>query len=370
MNSTASSKHKVSSRLRGESRTRHTHVTDWMRQQIASGQWKPGERLPSYNETRALHGVHTATMEKVYAQLESEGLIVRRRGSGTFVAEPVKKVATKTGIMGLSGAGFSFSEYSPYWAHLQGGAREAAAKAGMQLLILDPRSSQGWEKADGVLVCDWNDPRVPRKVLPGLPVVSLMTPIPGLASVYADDEGGARQAVEHLVQQGHRRIGYLHTYADHATVQNRLKGYYNALSSSGIEPQESWTRCLRGHYGAGKRFTTEARKNMLLWLRDDWKKLGCTALLCHNDEAAVGVIAALSEAGIRVPEDVSIVGFDGTEYCELVMPRLSSIEIPLREIGAAGVELLLNQIKREQVSAEHLVLPTKFVARETTRLNS
>jgi DNA-binding LacI/PurR family transcriptional regulator len=337
-----------------------------MRQQIASGQWKPGERLPSYNETRAIHGVHTATMEKVYAQLETEGLIVRRRGSGTFVAEPVKAAACGTGMLGLSGRGFSFEEYSPYWAHLQGGVREAAARAGLQVLLLDPQNSRGWEKADGVLVCDWNDPRVPRKLVPGMPVVSLMTPVPGLASAYADDEGGARQATELLIELGHRRIGYLHAYADHAVVQQRLQGYRAALSAAGIQPQQKWARCMRGRYHAGQRFTTEARKNMLLWLRDGWQKLGCTALLCHNDEAATGVIDALHEAGIKVPEDVSIIGFDSTEYCDLVKPMLTSVHVPLREIGAAGVELLLQQITQENVCDLHKVLSTQVRERETT----
>src|SRR4051794_4393893 len=92
--------------LEGSSRTRHIRVTNWIRQQIVSGNWKVGDRLPSYNEMRELHGIHTATMEKVYAQLESEGLIVRWRGSGTFVAEPQKKVRSATGIIGLNGAGF------------------------------------------------------------------------------------------------------------------------------------------------------------------------------------------------------------------------------------------------------------------------
>jgi DNA-binding LacI/PurR family transcriptional regulator len=336
-----------------------------MRHQITSGVWKPGDRLPSYNETRAQHGVHTNTMEKVYSQLESEGLIVRRRGSGTYVTEPSARPASTTGIIGLCGRGFNFSSYSPYWAHLQGGAREAASQAGMQLLLLDPRHSQGWEKADGVLICDWNDRRMPRKNLPGMATVSLLAPVPGIASVMADDEGGARMAMEHLIEMGHRRIALLHAH-NQRIVKQRLTGYRAALREAGIRPRASWVRHMRGDYYEGKEFTLAARQEVLLWLRDGWKQFGCTALLCHNDETATGAIQAFHEAGLRVPEDVSVVGFDGTEYCDLVTPRLSTVEVPLREIGAAGIELLLQQFERNAISAEHRVLPTRWHAREST----
>jgi LacI family repressor for deo operon, udp, cdd, tsx, nupC, and nupG len=336
-----------------------------MRAQIAGGTWKPGDRLPSYNEARALYNVHTNTLEKAYSQLENEGLIVRRRGSGTFVAEPITRTPGATGIVGLCGVGFNFCGYSPYWAQLQGGVREAASQAGMQLLLLDPRHSSGWEKADGVLLCDWNDPLAPRKTPPGMAMVSLMTPVPGIASVCAGDEGGARAATEYLLGLGHRRIGFLHTYAGQPIVKNRLAGYRSALRAAGIRPRAAWLRCLYGDYIVGRQFTKEARRSMSLWLREDWKQLDCTALLCHNDEAATGAIAALNKAGLRVPDDVSVVGFDGTEYCDLVSPRLSTVEVPLRAIGAAGVELLLRQFERAQASDEHRVLPTRLAPRAT-----
>jgi DNA-binding LacI/PurR family transcriptional regulator len=352
--------------LRGPERTRHIRVTNWMRQQIVSGHWPIGARLPSYNETRARYGVPTSTMEKVYAQLESEGLIVRRRGSGTYVSEPATRTSSSTGMIGLSGTGFNFSGYSPYWAHLLGGVREAAAAEGLQILLLDPRTSDGWEKADGVLMCDWDDPAMPRKVLPGQPLVSLMVPVQGIASACADDEGAARLATEHLLALGHRRIGFFHTFASHPIAHQRLMGYQSALQAAGIKPRAEWTANMCGTYDFGAAFTNFAYEMMKQKLGDGWQKLGCTALLCHNDEAAVGVIMALEEAGLRVPHDVSIIGFDGTEYCDLVRPRLSSVAIPLREIGVAAVKLLCTQIKNEKESDEHRVLPTCFQERETT----
>ena len=341
-------------------KTRHLQVADEIRAQIRCGALSPGDRLPSYNELRAQQGVHTNTLEKAYASLELEGLIVRRRGSGTFVAQTKAATPAKTGIIGLSGKGFSFVGYSPYWAQLQGGAHEAATRAGMQLLILNPEHSQGWEKADGVLLCDWNDPLIPRKDLPGLQRVSLLTLIEDMASVGADDYNGMQIAVAHLLSLGHRKIAYLHGDPDSQIAGNRLAAYQTALKAAHIRPNAVWTRLLHGKYDGGARVSYLARKEIMRWLKDDWSTLGCTALLCHNDEAAVGAIQAFSENGIRVPQDVSVMGFDGTDYCDLVSPQLSSVQLPLREIGAQAVQLLLKQIAADKAIVKHRVLPAKL----------
>jgi DNA-binding LacI/PurR family transcriptional regulator len=342
---------------------KYQQLAERFRGQIEAGTLRLGDRLPSLKEMYE-EGISRPTVEKAYHILEREGYIERRRGFGVFVREQAARSTQYT--IGLSGKGFNFQEYSPYWAHLLGGVREAASQAGMQLLLLDAHNSRGWEKADGVLVCDWNDWREPRKQLPGMPYVSLMAPIPGLASACADDESGARQATEHLLQLGHERIGFLHTYGNDIVARNRLKGYRAALQEAGVAPRKDWKHCLCGNYIFGKQFTDEARRNMRAWLQGDWKKLDCTALLCHNDEAAMGVIAELEDAGMRVPDDISVVGFDGTEYCELVRPQLSSVEIPLREIGAAGIELLIRQIEAEEMTDEHRMLNVELRVRQST----
>lgn len=349
-------------------RTKHLSVTEEIRQQIINGDLKPGDRLPSYNARRDEHGVHKNTMSKVYAALESEGLIVRRRGSGTFVAERLERKRKVSGVIGLSGLGFGLAGCSPYWSDLLGGAREAALRDGMHLLILDADSSHGWEKADGVLLCNWNHPDLLRPA--EIPIVSLLTLIEGVASVAADDEGGTRLATEHLIELGHRRIAYLQDNNGGIT-ENRMSGYRNALKAAGIRPQKEWRRVMCGKFLFGTEFTQWARGHMSKWLSEPgtpWatNSQRCTALLCQNDEAALGAIQALNEVGLRVPEDVSVVGFDGTSFCELTSPRLSTVEMPLREIGAAGVEMLLQQIKADEVMTEHKVLPTQLRLREST----
>lgn len=348
---------------------KYRQLADYFRARIESGELAPGAQLPTFAQMHTQHGASRPTVERMLLILESENLVDRQNGNGIFVARRnANKSARKprSGIIGLSGEGFNFSEYSPYWAALMSGARDAASEAGMQLLILDDDSPKSWEKADGVLMCNWQTDRKALKIHASSPVVSLMTPVDGLCSVMADDEEAGYLATRHLIELGHRRIAFLHGYPNNRTAIDRLAGYRRALAEEGIVPSEPWMRCLHGKYFWGKRFTIEANRNMQKWLREDWNELGCTALICHNDEASLGAIQAFAEFGLRVPHDVSVIGFDGTEFCDLVTPSLSSVALPLREIGAAAARILLRQINKSTLSQEHQTFSVELQKRAST----
>ena len=99
---------------------------------------------------------------------------------------------------------------------------------------------------------------------------------------------------------------------------------------------------------------------MQSWLENDWHELGCTAIVVQNDIAAIGVMQTLQQHAIRVPQDVSVVGFDGTEICDLVVPRLTAVELPLAEVGAKGIEVLARQIAGEEMGEQVIALPMKW----------
>ena len=99
-------------------------------------------------------------------------------------------------------------------------------------------------------------------------------------------------------------------------------------------------------------------ENMKRWLDEDWRELGCTAIFVQNDMAAMGVLDALREAEIRVPEDLSVLSYDGTEVCEFSWPSLAAVEVPLERIATAGMELLLRITRGEVLDATTTVLPS------------
>jgi GntR family transcriptional regulator of arabinose operon len=337
------------------------------RRQLTRGELRPGDRLPSRNEMRAQHGASRPTVEKAHSLLEQEGWIERQHGAGIFVKSPpaqTKRVAT--GIVGLSGPGFAFGNQSFYWMRLMAGIGQAAAASGTPLLLLGHETPLGWEQVDGLLVSDWRATGAMRHLPQQLPRVSVLASFEGIAAVCADDFAGLRAAARHLLKLGHQRICYLHSYSDHSVVTQRIAGYRAALREAGIEARAEWLRPLHGRYELGAEFTSEACKNMSQWLRDGWRDLGCTAILCHNDEAALGVMQALQENGLRVPEDVSVVGFDGSDEGETSRPRLTTMEVPLREIGIAAFELLQAQMREGKPNSSQRVLAPRLKVRESS----
>lgn len=333
---------------------RYQQIAAEMAQQIRRGEYACGSRLPSYPEMRK-QGISQNTMEKVYSILESDGLIERSPGSGVYVAQ--RKSKPSTGLMGFVGVGTT--EADPfgmhlYGAHLQEGARESAKKRGFHLVLLDGDADESaWQKLDGVLSAE--------SILEAqrdLPVVQLLSTHQDRVSVIADDASGIREAVDYLIGLGHRRVAYLSSDQEpHRT--RRVSAYQEALRQNGISPHPAWVRYLRGVAQNPTKFVGAANIRMSEWLREDWKTLGCTALLCQNDQTALGILEALRAANLQIPRDVSVVGFDGTEAATYAQPNLTTVHVPLFEIGARGVEVLIEQMSGVHEDRTH-ALPTKL----------
>jgi DNA-binding LacI/PurR family transcriptional regulator len=315
-----------------------------IRERITSGELQPGHRLPTFVEMRDRFGATATTVMRMYEMLEREGLITRTHGSGVYVAPP--QSAEKTGTVGFVVS--TSIQHHPYYVHLLEGVRREAELADMEVLLLGEKASIRWEKIDGVIYpVSANDYLHTLNIPPGLARVALIHAHPYLDSVVADDYVGMTQGMEHLRQLGHRRIAFLTLEMQpHSASHQRTPAYQDALRSWGIEPQAAWMRCLGDPGQRGRIWEQTGYDDMKQWLGEDWSTLGCTAILAHNDETAVGMIAALQEAGLRVPQDVSVIGFDGTEIARYHRPRLTTVRVPLAEIGAHGFELLLQQVNR------------------------
>lgn len=342
---------------------KYLQLAEHLRLLIANGTLGPGARVPSFNEMRAQFGATQQTMERVYGLLEQEGLIVRQRSRGIFVAEPQLPVAH--GLIGFVGSHFSMlGRHIPYAALLVSGIQEVVHREERRVLLLDHSSPAGWDKVDGVLISRRESEHALRYLLPGLPCVSLVHTIKGVGNVVADDAKGARLAVQHLLELGHRRIAFL---ADTTAplIRQRLNGYRSALRKADIEPDPLWLRSTPSAADPETYFQW-GKESMAQWLREDWKKVGCTALLAQNDDVAMGAMEALRAAGIKVPEQVSVIGFDSTSVCDLCSPPLTSVHIPLKEIGEIGTQLLLQQIEAGRAQPERKVLPTQLTIRKTT----
>jgi DNA-binding LacI/PurR family transcriptional regulator len=352
---------------------RYIAMASELRERISLGELQPGDRLPSFSEMRSQHGSTVATVERVYGVLEREGLVERRQGIGTFVTAP-KRV--QTGNIGLLGCAISKSQRMVYYAHLMDGVQSALEEHSKHLLSLGAGESWSREavtKVDGVLLSNLGQAEhTICELPPGMPRVSMLTTAEGVTSVVADEYGGAKLALEHLLALGHRRIACL---MEQMPPQPRLRmaAYNDTLIQAGITPDPRWicrTQADISNVPAEIRQTYQewGYNSMKAWLESNWAETGCTAIFVQNDTAAVGVLQALQEVNIKVPSQVSVIGFDGTEVCDYSNPRLTAVEVPLVKIGAKAVELLLKQIEaREKAQDAHvIVLPTRIKEGDST----
>jgi len=174
-------------------------------------------------------------------------------------------------------------------------------------------------------------------------------------SVSTDNLAGARRAAEHLVQLRHRRIAYVANRRSHRSNLDRLTGYQQVLAAYGIPVDEELIiegdGTLQGGNAAARVLLSRTQPP--------------TAVFCFNDMTAIGVLSALQRAKIRVPEEMSVVGFDDIEFAAHCYPPLTTIRQPTDLMGQRLMHMLLERIQgRENVDPE--VLPAELVIREST----
>lgn len=333
-----------------------------LRRQIQSRELRPGDVLPTYAELRSLHGVTISTIDRVYGILEQEGLIERQQGRGTFVTEP-KRILT--GNIGFIGGDFSAIQRTPFNSQLYEGIHQAIESAQQHLLYLGTNDSwlgQRCEQVDGILLGNIENPsRILSLMPPELPVVSLLKVIDGVISIAADDYNGARTAIQHLWSRGHRRIACLMEKLP-SQARRRFSGYHDLMLENGTEAKPEWIRLTPTivEPDDGTTYLNWGKTQMRQWLREGWRDLNCTAIFVQNETSAIGVMQVLQEVGIKVPEEVSVMGFDGTQLCEYSTPSLCTMKVPLFQIGAKAVEMLNRQIEDKTDAEQSIVFPLQL----------
>ncbi len=350
--------------------TKYQKLAELLRRRMRAGALRAGDRLPSFGEMRDLHHAQQATVERAYALLEQEGRIVRRARRGVFVAE---RRAPRHPRIGVAGLGPVLIERPlPYWLELMAGARTAAAQAEAHLeLLADGPGVPSWSELDGLLISDADAAHARARIPHGMPCVSLLVRVPGLPCVVADDQRAAADLTRHLLYLGHRRIAYLtmlqpgQDEGANPICARRVAGYRSALSEAGIAADPRWLHAMDARDHADG-FIGRGQRDMAAWLRAGFAAAGCTALLAQNDETAVGALAALAAAGIAVPDQVSVAGFDGGALSMLCTPRLTTAAVPLGEIGRRGMELLLALIASGGSGDGETVLPVPLLPRASS----
>lgn len=265
------------------------------------------------------------------------------------------------------------AETNIYFLEVFIGVIEGATRAGQTTCVFTLRD---WDEAarriptlcdgriDGMILVA---PRLPSDVslwMPaGIPFVSVHADrtIAGVVNVQSDDEAGAFAMVSHLLALGHRRILHVGGPVGVTGAEQRIEGYLRAHAAAGVKPPP-------GHVLRSP-FTTEGgRQTLQGWLRscrgDPWPQ----AVFAANDAIALGCIETLAARGLRVPADVSVVGFDDSLLARAA--QIATVRQPLREIGCRALEVLVQRVEAQQArrgwqGPHSIVLPSTVVPRPT-----
>ncbi|MFJ9520454.1 LacI family DNA-binding transcriptional regulator [Kitasatospora sp. NPDC101801] len=335
-----------------------------------------GSARPTLEEVAALAGVGRGTVsrvvngsprvsekarEAVNAAIAELGY-VPNRAARTLVTSRTDSIA----LVVPEAETRLFSE--PYFSDIISGVSAELAETDMQLLLILVRNQRERERlsayltaqrVDGVLLVSVHQDDPLPSLLESLEIPSVLAGRRGdlepLSYVHADNAGGARMAVRHLLRRGCAQVATITGPLDMEGARARLSGYRQALEEAGRPYQEELV-------GPGD-FTEEGGRVAMRELLE--RRPGLDAVFCASDVMAAGALQVLRAAGRRVPDDVAVIGFDDSIVARHTDPPLTSVRQPIEEMGRTMARLLLEEIAEQGRARRQVVLATELVVRES-----
>lgn len=281
-----------------------------------------------------------------------------------FARGLVTNVAGAIGV--LIPPGEEFFE-NPFFAEMMSGVSKIAREQGFDTVLSTSGDNESTvlermirgRRVDGILLLRSrkHDPSIQAVIERGFPAVLLGRPAEPTAIAYVNNDNvqAAYLATQHLIQLGHRKIGFLGGDMGYVVTVDRIEGYRKALREHGLTPdtrlEVSNDLLERGGYLGMMRLLAASERP--------------TAVLASDDVLAFGAMRAAGELGYRLPDDMAIVGFNDIRLAQLANPALTSVRIHMHDLGAAAAELLAEQIAHPGQHQETRIVPTELVVRNS-----
>lgn len=327
--------------------------------------------MSNIREVAKAAGVSTATVSRYFSNPEKLA-----KKSATKVEAALSKLNYKPNLLARN---FSKSRSfailvlvpdiaNPFFSRVIKGIEEVAHQKGYSVLLGNTCYSEDREltytnlvdtrQADGVIQLGPNLPFENCETMPSVPFVQACECLKtgNFPTVEVDNVDASKRIVEHLLGLGHRKIACILGPETSPLTSDRLHGYELALENAGIEIDRNLL--FSGDFTMNSGFNTAP---MLIQQQNR-----PTATFCMNDEMAIGLIRGLSSAGLRVPQDMSIAGFDDIEYAKYSEPPLTTVSQPTEDLGRTAMNYLYDLLEKESSSHVETVLPTQLVIREST----
>lgn len=350
----------------------YLQIRDILRSEILEKPYQEGEAFYGEVELTERFQVARGTVRQALAALEQEGFIARERGRGTFVThKTIAAERTNVPTIAFIVPHCRDSFVPTMLMGVEAAARESGAhvlfrhvESSSQLQSEALRAVRGYGVA-GVLLFPvdamYRDPALLDLIAEHFPVVVVDRYIRGLDLDYviSDGYGGTLRATQYLLGLGHSRIGFVTWDVHHAGQVGRLLGYQEALREWGIEPTPDLVCQLQ-------EYPSDDLSPLIAFLSRPDRP---TAVLTLNDYLAVKVARICRELHMRIPEQLSLIGFDDTDVASQMEVPLTTVSQPIHELGAQATRLLLNRIAGHNQQPQRLILPTHLVVRESCGKN-
>ena len=353
---------------------KYRRISNELRSAILAGKYPEGTRIPSEAELGKTFGASRLTVARALRELQLEGLVSRRAGSGTYACRP-KAVAGhvfgllipdfgRTEIFEPICRGMMDAPHASSHSLLWGPSSTSNPPSGEQALQLCQQYIA--KRVSGIffapleLVPDMDE--VNNRIIESLaqaeiPVILLdrcFLPYPNRSQydlIGIDNRRAGYMVTHHLLKLGCKRISFLARAHSANTVDARIAGYREALFLYGVPCLPEWV--LRGDPS-----DTD-------FIRRALAEAPTEAFVCANDHTAAHLMRSLFTLGFRVPEDIRIVGIDDVKYASLLQVPLTTLHQPCEEIGAAALSAMLERVNYPGTPTKDILLPVKLVVRES-----
>lgn len=257
-----------------------------------------------------------------------------------------------------------------YFAHILASFKEKVAKRGYDITFIEHnignRKMSYLEHCrhrnfDGICiacVAEFNDPEILELVNSDIPIVVIDHVFSGAISILSDNINGMKELIQYIIDQGHKNVAFIHGTKSTVT-HNRLVSFYNILKENNIPVKEEYI--LEGEYRSVS--TTEKLVEQLLDLPER-----PTCIIAPDDYSALGILNVANRRGLRIPEDLSVAGFDGIPFTEVLEPKLTTVRQDVDRIGAEAAKQLINLIESPMTtSLESICLQTQLIKGGTVK---
>lgn len=352
----------------------YQQIAERLRRQLDSGVFEPGARLPSLDDLAGVYDVNRLTVRKAVGELRREGRLHSIPAQGTYVSQnaasesPLESTKDdKFPVYGLLSHVLHPAGYGLYHQTMISGIYDELNKSDANLLVI-AASVVDQEEIPSIMrrshthamiyLGQFDKPVLAEMVEQGPPAVLLDYAVAGVPcdSICVDNVGGACEAIRHLFEKGYREgLAVIAGALDDQSTSDRLKGVKKAFAEAGIAFKG--VRVVSGGY---RREGGEAAMESLLLSAHRPR-----AVFCMNDEMAAGAMDVIRKAGLRVPDDIAVMGFDDSVWAETTHPQLTTMRVDARQMGSMAMKLLQARIGNPEASPTSTMLQPVLVVRGT-----